>query len=977
MAALRGSVDEDRLLPLPRLIQPDMTSMMSSRIRGRCKQRRSVWRIAMRMASSLGWLYCSARSSFLMGKPVELAEMCDLHQQTWLTLLRAGSRLHVARRAHHDGSTGAQSLEQVVSVPLAYHGDQDAKYVNLIAAKIAEPSCPEKKVVMLDALPPEVASFYSCEEKVLQEGGSEPDELNALAKVSRGIGGARSQYVAYFNRPEIKPLWNWIKDGDQKATMGFKAVTKKDGSQRKILTVLQANYMFGPPWRRGDLGLYGAASLAALMLEGDEICSADFDQENCFTYIETPPWMWLYFAGPPLLHNEVGGAATTGLALGPRSRVRPVYRRLPMGCTLSVDIVVAINQRIVGSALIETRRFHLFKVLGSAQLEIFGDPSGKGLVMELFAGKAGWTWAMFRRGWAVVSPIDSAIDARMDLLDWFFLEKILMLAAAGLITVLHSGTPCNSFSRAITPPWRSTAYPLGVPGLPPLAQLKVDVGNALVVAAASLLQAFDSTGSAVSNENPRDSWQWEHPKMKTHNHKVLQEAAPLDYCAFGTPWKKPTMIKGIRRWLWRLHRLCTCQSHAVTLRGSTINEQGKRVSWTSVASPYPDTLTAVWAEAADEESRPWQQTDTGVQSFNLNTVGLCEARLLKGEDIARYSHIDDHIVLGAKKTAVQQAADAWADKVEEAGFIVKERPKVQVPKRYLGFTYKAKPAKWTLVDTKLVLLDAALGYFLTLHVVRTKVLQGLLGSIVWALLLRRCLLSILQRTFVEVARAPDDGWLRLSPALKRELRAVRDLLPLVEADLSRKVLPFTMAQDAEGASVTDAFQLGGWGLGMAVPDPEEIVQLSLEHLARGVPKLHNFEGAVALRQVGKARGFYSDFSIPTTWTDGSVRWYDLLARAHSYRCSIHIYEGQVLLRSLELVCKRPAFRNAFLLCLEDNQVVCGAFARGRSSRNDLNRLCRRKASLEIASGISLLAVWCSTGRMPMDKLSRTRVLERF
>ena len=114
-----------------------------------------------------------------------------------------------------------------------------------------------------------------------------------------------------------------------------------------------------------------------------------------------------------------------------------------------------------------------------------------------------------------------------------------------------------------------------------------------------------------------------------------------------------------------------------------------------------------------------------------------------------------------------------------------------------------------------------------------------------------------------------------------------------------------------------------------------------------------------------------------SWTDGSVRWFDLLARAHSFKQSIHIYEGAVLLRSFELISKIPRFSRSLLLCLEDNQVVCGAFSRGRSSKPSLNKLCRRRAALEVAADVSLLTAWCSTGRMVMDRLSRHRVIERL
>ena len=155
----------------------------------------------------------------------------------------------------------------------------------------------------------------------------------------------------------------------------------------------------------------------------------------------------------------------------------------------------------------------------------------------------------------------------------------------------------------------------------------------------------------------------------------------------------------------------------------------------------------------------------------------------------------------------------------------------------------------------------------------------------------------------------------------------------------------------------DAFDLGGWGLGVAIPNSREVVRLAMESLARGVPRFSENEGSKELRAATDFKSVFSDFSLPASWTDGSVKWHDLLARAHSFPCPIHIYEGQVLLRSLELACKRPEFRRGRLVVLEDNQVVCGSFSRGRSSRTNLNKLCRKKSALEVASGISLAVLW--------------------
>ena len=68
-----------------------------------------------------------------------------------------------------------------------------------------------------------------------------------------------------------------------------------------------------PPPRPYGLGLYAGASLGSVVLGEDRMFAAQFDQENCFTYVEIPEWLQLYFAAPRLRHWEAGGPRVTGL----------------------------------------------------------------------------------------------------------------------------------------------------------------------------------------------------------------------------------------------------------------------------------------------------------------------------------------------------------------------------------------------------------------------------------------------------------------------------------------------------------------------------------------------------------------------------------------------------------------------------------------------------------------------------------------
>jgi len=92
------------------------------------------------------------------------------------------------------------------------------------------------------------------------------------------------------------------------------------------------------------------------------------------------------------------------------------------------------------------------------------------------------------------------------------------------------------------------------------------------------------------------------------------------------------------------------------------------------------------------------------------------------------------------------------------------------------------------------------------------------------------------------------------------------VLPLCYADCRRLVLPFVMAQDAEGEGEGG---LGGWGLGVSAPPPSEIVALALQHLSRTVPSQEELLSGTDHSQSGS--NVLSDKCIPVGWTDGATK----------------------------------------------------------------------------------------------------------
>ena len=81
-------------------------------------------------------------------------------------------------------------------------------------------------------------------------------------------------------------------------------------------------------------------------------------------------------------------------------------------------------------------------------------------------------------------------------------------------------------------------------------------------------------------------------------------------------------------------------------------------------------------------------------------------------------------------------------------------------------------------------------------------------------LLRRSCFSWLHAIYEVLEADADDRIVKLSPAVRAEVRACRRLLPLIWGDPHRLIAPLVLAHDAEGTNEND---LGGWELRYARP----------------------------------------------------------------------------------------------------------------------------------------------------------------
>ena len=232
--------------------------------------------------------------------------------------------------------------------------------------------------------------------------------------------------------------------------------------------------------------------------------------------------------------------------------------------------------------------------------------------IEIFSGSARLARAVNAAGWLAMKW-DILDGADYDLLRPVVQRLLKGWLRAGQIRAFHMGFSCASWSRARDcpngpPRLRSPQHVLGLPNLHPWDQVKVEAGNELVRFTVQFCRYAIKLQVPWTIENPSTSYAWDSPAMQrlTSQRRVI--SAKVEFCSFGTPWRKSTAFRGYAVNLrWMDHHRCTghlCRytgrKHMV-LSGKVPGETRFR---TSVAEPYPQKLCSKLAATfVDEAAR--------------------------------------------------------------------------------------------------------------------------------------------------------------------------------------------------------------------------------------------------------------------------------------------------------------------------------------------------------------------------------------
>ena len=234
------------------------------------------------------------------------------------------------------------------------------------------------------------------------------------------------------------------------------------------------------------------------------------------------------------------------------------------------------------------------------------------VVVELFSGCARFSRACAEKGYVSIA-YDIEYGDECDLLDpkVFFRLKRFLQKHFDIISLVWMGTPCTSWSMARRddggpPPLRDDdQFLMGFTHLPQRDLDKIQVGNQLLQCTLNFVRLCNSLALRWVVENPFSSRIW-----RTRHMRLLMAAGAdlhrVDFCAFGTPWKKSTGLLCSRfPSLLKIQAFCDPSCGRCKFSGKRhiiLAGRDHTGQWmTRRAQPYPFQLCAQIASSLDLE----------------------------------------------------------------------------------------------------------------------------------------------------------------------------------------------------------------------------------------------------------------------------------------------------------------------------------------------------------------------------------------
>ena len=336
--------------------------------------------------------------------------------------------------------------------------------------------------------------------------------------------------------------------------------------------------------------------------------------------------------------------------------------------------------------------------------------------------------------------------------------------------------------------------------------------------------------------------------------------------------------------------------------------------------------------------------------------------------------IDDFFLFSLSSALAQRVLNRVLVAYRQFGFVVKQSKVVQPTSKrvkVIGFDICGEDRLISLpIESQHSLLTST-HRALAASTISGRQLSKLIGRWTWVMLLRRPSLAILQHVYRYIAVArnyPFTMWM----CVRRELRQLVGLLPLLEVDLAASIFHRAIA--------TDASELAG---GMVITPITPHLQQSLWTICSS--KQHATLQAIlnkdsnldALDQLGDTHSYAVDqlHHAALAYDDvyssiGLADWKVIVSREWRGYEHINVLELRAALLAVHWLLTYPSALDSRAYILIDSAVSFFSLWKGRSSSPSLLLVLRKLSALLLAGNITLLPGWIPSAVNPADAPSR-------
>jgi Reverse transcriptase (RNA-dependent DNA polymerase) len=336
-------------------------------------------------------------------------------------------------------------------------------------------------------------------------------------------------------------------------------------------------------------------------------------------------------------------------------------------------------------------------------------------------------------------------------------------------------------------------------------------------------------------------------------------------------------------------------------------------------------------------------------------------------------YIDDLVVIGplSRQAEIQSIYDHIIETYKRFRLPVKESKCVRptdTPIDIIGIRFNGRDGAVGLSLERHHKVMTATVHLLSLPSVSGHSLSVVIGHWTWHLLLRRPVLSVLQRSYSFIAKYANVSH-PLWPKVRRELLLLMSLSPTLQSSLRAQLSDYTVA--------TDASTLGA---GVVVTETRDNLIHSLWPLTMSLHQLSSHDSEELLEN----SSISEDESLPVIDSIINLaysavsdsRWSTIISSQwHHEGEHINALELRAVLLAARWILSHSSTVTSRTLVIVDSSVVYYILRKGRSSSSALLSVYRRLAAFLLAADIYFVPCWVPSAHNPADDASRLRDID--